>query len=789
MFPSFARHVLVLVLCLTLVPAVAEAAPQDIDLLTDDTLVTSIEGPASESQTGRSVADAGDFNGDGFDDVIVGAPEHTPGDRLRAGAVYVVFGGTGNDPSDVDLEPGSAEERFTRIDGEMRLDNAGTSVRGAGDVNGDGVDDVIVGAPGGDPLGRFNAGAAYVVYGTQTPDPPNVDLATDEARFQRIVGAATEDQLGVSVAGAGDVNGDGGEDVVIGASFTDFAGSKAGSLYVVQGSVESVPDPADVDAASDASRFQRVDGAAANDQLGVAVDGAGDFDGDGVGDVVAGALSADVNGRNAGAAYVVHGQTGSDPADIALASDPARFMRVQGVRTDDQLGNAVAGAGDQTGDGRDDVIVGAQLNDNGAANTGAAYVIAGPTATTADPADVNLASTDAAQTARYRTLSGANAEDRVGFSVGAAGDPNGDARDDVIVGALQLDPQGRVDPGAAFVVYGADEADPADLVLRDADEDPRPYARIDGAAQGDQVGRSVSGAGDFNGDTRDDVIVGALRTDDGDLTNSGSASVVGFDGDDDGVADGLDNCDGTSSFDQEDIDRDGEGNPCDGDDDGDGTLDADDDFPRDKSERVDTDADGTGDNADTDDDGDGTPDAQDRFPLDRAEQGDCDGDGVGDNADTTNGCKATTTTTTTTTTTPKPDPAPAASPAPPASIAPALLVKQAAPTLAARPGGLRLTSGLAVVCPAGGPVCRARVSFGTLRRSPTTRRIVKVFVTRKGRTIVVQPGVTRPIRRLLTPAAARLLRRRGTLTLRVRATLLAGPVRTIRDETLRISAG
>jgi hypothetical protein len=466
-----------------------------------------IDGAAAGDFAGESVASAGDVNGDGRPDVIVGAPGADENGRASSGSAYVVFGRAS--PGTVDLA--ALGNGGFRIDGAATLDRAGDAVAGAGDVNRDGLADLIVGAPDASNNGRADAGSVYVVYGKASTTP--VDLADLGAGGYRIDGAngglAHGDEAGLSVASVGEVNADGRPDLVLGAHHAGNNGrAESGSAYVVFGK----SSPTTIDLAALGNRGFRIDGALAGEQAGWSVGGGGDVNGDGRRDVILGAVTASRNGRPmSGSAYVVFGK--GSTASVDLADLGTGGYRIDGASAGDLTGASVAGAGDVDGDGRADVILGALSADADLrTDSGSAYVVFGK----ASSATVDLAGLGAGG---FR-IDGAAAGDAAGGSVAGAGDVNGDGRSDVIVGSLFADKNGRIGSGSAYVVSGTAATSPVDLsALGDGG------FRIDGAAAGDGAGR-VSGAGDVDGDGRPDVLVGAPNADGNGRPDSGSAYVV-----------------------------------------------------------------------------------------------------------------------------------------------------------------------------------------------------------------------------------------------------------------------
>ncbi|NJP10105.1 MAG: hypothetical protein HC866_12010 [Leptolyngbyaceae cyanobacterium RU_5_1] len=310
----------------------------------------AIYGGISSGGSGYSVSNAGDVNGDGLDDLIVGAPYADP-NRNYSGTSHVVFGKT--DGSAVNLNQVAAGINGFVINGEASENLSGCSVSSAGDVNGDGLDDLIVGAYYADASEKYS-GKSYVVFGKVDGSPVNLSQVASGSGGFVINGEAFGDYSGISVSGAGDVNGDGFDDLIVGAKWADPTGNFSGKSYVVFGKADSsVVNLSQV--AAGIGGFA-INGEASNDRSGASVSGAGDVNGDGFDDLIVGAYGANefsgksyvIYGGNFTNAVTQQGQTGDDTLTGGALADAL----VGGLGNDTLVGNS----------GRD-VLVGGAGND------------------------------------------------------------------------------------------------------------------------------------------------------------------------------------------------------------------------------------------------------------------------------------------------------------------------------------------------------------------------------------------------------------------------------------------
>ncbi len=565
----------------------------------------ALSGEVAGDYFGRSVSGTGDFDGDGFDDILVGSGANDEA-GANAGKVYIYSGTTGalitsftgraageifgssasfignvnNSPFTDEFIAGAKSSDVAGADagrayvfsngnsfpiytltGEAAGDEFGFSVSGAGDVNNDGFMDFIVGAPFND-AGGANAGRAYVYSGQS-----GLILYT-------LTGLTAGDEFGFSVSGAGDVNSDGFADVIVGAPSSDATGTDAGRAFVFSGATGLV--------------LYTYTGTNSFDYLGRAVAGIGDADGDTFDDYVIGASQSVLSG--AGQAFIYSGQTG------------VLTRTLSGEFAFDSFGATLSPAGDVNQDGLADVLVGAYANDVGGNLAGRVYVYDGSTGSL------------------LFQLTGSAAGDYFGIAITGGGDFNNDGFEDMAIAAYGSD-LGGVDVGRVTIYTCTPDSD-LDGIQDHLDNCPSIANPTQTDADNDGVG---------------DICDGCPFDPNNDI-------------DGDGICGDVDNCPTTANPTQIDTDGDGIGDLCDAcpndplnDIDGDGVCGDVDICPNNPDPgQFDTDGDGIGDACDAcpndplnDIDGDGVCGDVDNCPTTaNATQLDSDGDGIGDFCDT-----------------------------------------------------------------------------------------------------------------------------------------------------------
>ncbi|MCK4873202.1 MAG: FG-GAP repeat protein [Phycisphaerales bacterium] len=387
---------------------------------------------------GFSVAGLGDVDGDQRGDVAVGIPYHDG----EAGGLF-------DDRGRVMVYSGATGLLIYLIEGEAAEDFFGYSIAAAGDVDGDGVGDLIVGA--------YHSSEAATTAGCVS-----VYSGVDGYELHHITGEAAEDFFGYAVAGAGDLDGDEFADFIVGAPGRDTAGTDAGRVYVFAG--------------SDGHLLYTIDGESAGDQFGSAVAGGGRFDADVFDDLVVGAYTSAALGPETGRVYLFSGVDGSP------------LLTLTGEAAGDQFGWSVAVAGRIDVDEFDDVLAGAPLSSEGGVGAGRASIHSGADGLLID------------------AILGPEAGAGLGYAVARLDDVNNDQVDDLIIGAPWAEVEG-VEVGIVQLVSGADRS------LLDT------YA---GEAVDDHFGSAVAAAGLVDDGWQADLAIGARWNDAGGL-NAGRA--------------------------------------------------------------------------------------------------------------------------------------------------------------------------------------------------------------------------------------------------------------------------
>jgi FG-GAP repeat len=487
-----------------------------------------LNGIDADDQSGFSVSSSGDVNGDGIDDLIIGAYRADPNGNGDAGESYVVFGGAGVGASGpIELSSLNGTNGFV-INGVDAGDNSGFSVSAAGDVNGDGVDDLVIGADGADPSGNNYAGESYVVFGgVGVGASGSISLSDlDGSNGFVLNGIDSFDNSGYSVSSAGDVNGDGVDDLIIGAYRADPNGNgDAGESYVVFGGV-NVGSSGSINLSTlNGTNGFILNGVDTYDSSGRSVSSAGDINGDGIDDLIIGAYGAESNGNGfAGESYVVFGgATVGSTGTVELSSlNGTNGFILNGIDAYDLSGISVSSAGDVNGDGVDDLIIGARYADpNGNSDTGESYIVFGG-AGVGSSGSIDLSGLDGSN---GFVLNGIDSFDGSGRSVSSAGDVNGDGVDDLIIGASGGDPSGNSDAGESYVVFGGVGVGSSGSIDLSSLIGTNGFV-VNGADAYDRSGVSVSSAGDVDGDGVDDLIIGASGGDPNGNGNAGESYVL-----------------------------------------------------------------------------------------------------------------------------------------------------------------------------------------------------------------------------------------------------------------------
>ncbi len=399
---------------------------------------------------GGAVASPGDVDGDGFADVLVGAPDAPVGALAQAGRVVIFSGASG--AALLTVPGATAGERF------------GASLAAVGDLDADGVPDLLVGAPRASPGGLTLAGRAVVASGASG------------AVLLPLAGSGAGDWFGAAVAGPGDVDGDGVPDLLVGAP---QSGPGMGMFPVGTGYARVI-------SGANGGTVLSLSGSFCWDFFGRAVAGTGDVDGDGTPDLMVGATPSCLQAS----------QTPPGYARVFSGANGGTLLSFSGTFPFTGFGAVVARAGDLDGDGVPDLLVGAPWTPVGLlANVGEARAYSG------------------ASGSALHTLDGSVAGELFGWSVVGVSDLDGDGKSDFAVGAPGAAPGGLPDAGRSTLFSGGSGA----VLLA-----------VDGTAGGDRAGGCVAGVGDANGDGVPDLAIGADGVDPAGLAEAGRADVISF---------------------------------------------------------------------------------------------------------------------------------------------------------------------------------------------------------------------------------------------------------------------
>lgn len=447
----------------------------------------TIVGDSIGEYAGVAVAAISDRDGDGFDELFIGARGNDEG-GTDAGAVYILSSSGG--------PWGAVPQRLlvtanTKIIGALAGDETGRGVSELSDLDGDGLPELLVGAQM-NGAGGAKAGAASLLFSGGALSTGAASLSVTTADLT-LLGAHGE-RAAWTVSGVNDIDGDGADELLISAHGKSDAGDSAGGAYLVYSAV----------ARSRRGEVQLAEAAVSilgereHDLAGYATAPLRDVDGDGRGDVLIGARDQDSNGDQSGAAYLLRSSgalaTGGSPLPLADAD-----LKLIGEHAGDGAGRRLSSAGDVDGDGLDDLLIGAPYSSVFAEHAGAAYVVLSSGALAQNTDVLNLSDSDV-------ILRGEAALDEAGWAVGGPGDLDGDALDDVMVSAWSND-RGADSAGAVYVLYadgalarrGESNLAEADLILV-------------GAGERDCASESMTG-GNLNGDGLSDLLIGVSAHD------------------------------------------------------------------------------------------------------------------------------------------------------------------------------------------------------------------------------------------------------------------------------------
>lgn len=482
----------------------------------NDGIILRSTNPAQVT-LGDWVSGVGDINGDGIEDFAVSADGETVGVIEEAGKIYILFG-TSTPPANsvfhVDtLGPNSAIEGFI-INGDGFKDFAGDRIVKAGDVNGDGFADFMINTDSGNSSSHL-----YVVFGSATigssgtmnlddfPGELSNESASSIGFRQNAPFGHASYHFSDHIAGVGDVNGDGFDDILI--SEPDYEGhldtnndAQTGAAYLIYGRSDlSYTNLSGHTPGENWTLLQgRNNGNLFYYHFGLPVSAAGDFNNDGFDDIAIGTIESHFTGSHP-VTYIVYGSsTISSMANINAYTMPtSERLRIIFDSDTASIGHSMSSLGDIDSDGYDDILISEHNSDNNSLNdSGSAHIIFGGLT----QSDLHLESGLIA--GESMLIDGLNSSDNLALSSSALGDLNNDGISDFVVGCQNCDPNGP-QSGAAYVIFG--DTNISNSTTLDLSNIQEFGFVIQGINNNDIASYSIGNAGDFNNDGFDDVVI------------------------------------------------------------------------------------------------------------------------------------------------------------------------------------------------------------------------------------------------------------------------------------------
>eukprot|EP01089_Gocevia_fonbrunei_P002890 TRINITY_DN1275_c0_g2_i2.p1 TRINITY_DN1275_c0_g2~~TRINITY_DN1275_c0_g2_i2.p1 ORF type:complete len:835 (-),score=201.06 TRINITY_DN1275_c0_g2_i2:271-2775(-) len=365
-----------------------------------------------------------------------------------------------------------------------------------GDLNGDGIDDILVAAPETMVNGQVK-GRGYIIFGSSSGFSDQFNLiGLNQSTGFSMNGLNTNDRFWYSVA-TGDVTGDGIGDIVSGTAFASPNGNVSGQVYVLFGRKnQNYPNPVDFGSLNGSNGFI-INGNNLRYSLGDSVS-CGDINGDNIDDILIGAIGDSVGG--AGRGYLIFGKKPPFTAEFDEQSlDGTNGFIITGNKPLDQLGDQSSLCGDVNGDKLNDILITSRLVDShNLTNSGASYIIFGSKTRYSSPFNVTLLNG-----LNGFTITGGAEYDISGSIASIGGDVNGDNFDDILIGAYTADVDGKVDCGKVYIIFG-NTTFPAEINLNSLDGSNG--FTINGFIVNGTIGKTATHAGDVNGDNFDDIL-------------------------------------------------------------------------------------------------------------------------------------------------------------------------------------------------------------------------------------------------------------------------------------------